>query len=1089
MRSPLFVFLSGQFERPPSRYEERFSFILDSCPTATWQHGVEISPTLSRETRARAWRKRMNFEFKCPQCGQMVEADESYRGQVAECPYCGKGIVIPRQNPRTGTLRNDSTKKDRAKDSHTINNGQKQRATGFCSNCGNKLNDGENFCGKCGTPRSTAGSPALYSKETETKENVFSSFLKKKGTISGVCTAIFIGVIVFFCIPNSRETISDSRETLPDSQETLEKQISMTVMKMLTENAGFSSFFAIEKAGDCILINTEKNAYSGSVDVYCRWRDDSQKERMQQILLSFSPSSNAGGIEIFTRQLGETQKFKFDVRVMTDGARYSVTCRGAVKQETQAHELVLGMVLTSELRLDEHEPPKVVTHQSKSNDNVNMDSPKERQLHNQHLNENEQVSVHESSEHKSENVEARSMNTGKTISPTVIKNSAGEYDWQSMFQREWPRAFLEIQKTFFVFGGFQLAQPPIDGLALSKDSSRPYIESPFMVQKDVPLQKQYRHFQKADLTFFHGVLIGFTLKAHFAKKYSKASVDRECKTLQDDVVENLKCLDKPVLGISPESTFERNYSENAEWKIKYGQYPNPSKCEIIGYIYTILSFRQDNDGYDLTLSVDAGPHTRPGDGLYTFMALVMEKADYEAGEDLEGSDKKQQSSDASTKEHQHRNRTPESVDSKAEDTETRSAGTETPIPSPTIPAPNEKESSPNSPDESTDPQPQTVTQPNPHFEAARKHDWQRMCQKEWGKAFLEIQKVFSVFGGFQLAQPPIDDVAFDTEDIQKDVPLRKQYRYFQKADLEFVNGALVGFTLKAHFAKTYSKASVERECKAFQDDVVKNLKYLKRPELGIGLGSTFPYHPWRVDYGESRPSAHKIVGMIVTSFLLRQNEDGYDLTLSIDAKRGLGHFIELVVKKEADEAGDELEDFDKKQRGKVGDSPKDDTGQSSAVRTSKPVRITGFGSYKFGQKYLAARMTAEMWQEGGLAIKPVQVRFRKFRTLELGYAIDGKQLCRMRFCAEFPSNTSDGLLNDEVSNIRKELERQFGFEMTERGNEISYEDDKYVVKVWYQSTTKAVYKTKHVGFRNQKVTSTANVKCLYLLLEDKRLMP
>ena len=42
----------------------------------------------------------MNFEFKCPQCGQMVEADEAYRGQVAECPHCGKGIVVPRSKPK-----------------------------------------------------------------------------------------------------------------------------------------------------------------------------------------------------------------------------------------------------------------------------------------------------------------------------------------------------------------------------------------------------------------------------------------------------------------------------------------------------------------------------------------------------------------------------------------------------------------------------------------------------------------------------------------------------------------------------------------------------------------------------------------------------------------------------------------------------------------------------------------------------------------------------------------------------------------------------------------------------------------------------
>ena len=36
------------------------------------------------------------FMFKCPQCGTDIEADESFRGQVAECPHCNRGIVIPR---------------------------------------------------------------------------------------------------------------------------------------------------------------------------------------------------------------------------------------------------------------------------------------------------------------------------------------------------------------------------------------------------------------------------------------------------------------------------------------------------------------------------------------------------------------------------------------------------------------------------------------------------------------------------------------------------------------------------------------------------------------------------------------------------------------------------------------------------------------------------------------------------------------------------------------------------------------------------------------------------------------------------------
>ena len=39
------------------------------------------------------------FQFKCPQCGQVIEADESFRGQVAPCPFCEKNIVIPSAKP------------------------------------------------------------------------------------------------------------------------------------------------------------------------------------------------------------------------------------------------------------------------------------------------------------------------------------------------------------------------------------------------------------------------------------------------------------------------------------------------------------------------------------------------------------------------------------------------------------------------------------------------------------------------------------------------------------------------------------------------------------------------------------------------------------------------------------------------------------------------------------------------------------------------------------------------------------------------------------------------------------------------------
>ena len=43
------------------------------------------------------------FKFNCPRCWQAIEADESLRGQVAECPHCRQAIVVPRVVPKENT--------------------------------------------------------------------------------------------------------------------------------------------------------------------------------------------------------------------------------------------------------------------------------------------------------------------------------------------------------------------------------------------------------------------------------------------------------------------------------------------------------------------------------------------------------------------------------------------------------------------------------------------------------------------------------------------------------------------------------------------------------------------------------------------------------------------------------------------------------------------------------------------------------------------------------------------------------------------------------------------------------------------------
>ena len=137
-----------------------------------------------------------------------------------------------------------------------------------------------------------------------------------------------------------------------DSREVLENQASKTVMELLTEHEVFSSFFTIQKTANCILVRTDqnKNVYSGSIDVYCKWKDSSQKDRMRKLFLAVAGSVNGEVFESFTQQLGEEQKFKFDVEMVEDGSRYNVTCQGATRQENPTYEVVLTML---ELRKDE----------------------------------------------------------------------------------------------------------------------------------------------------------------------------------------------------------------------------------------------------------------------------------------------------------------------------------------------------------------------------------------------------------------------------------------------------------------------------------------------------------------------------------------------------------------------------------------------------------------------------------------------------------------------------------------------------------------------------------------------------------------
>ena len=80
-----------------------FLFVSDCRVADSINHATcQIAPQVDG-FKKRARRKNMaEFEFKCPKCKQFIVAEESYRGQVAQCPYCGRNIAIPGKQSAIG---------------------------------------------------------------------------------------------------------------------------------------------------------------------------------------------------------------------------------------------------------------------------------------------------------------------------------------------------------------------------------------------------------------------------------------------------------------------------------------------------------------------------------------------------------------------------------------------------------------------------------------------------------------------------------------------------------------------------------------------------------------------------------------------------------------------------------------------------------------------------------------------------------------------------------------------------------------------------------------------------------------------------
>ena len=90
----------------------------------------------------------VEFKFKCPQCGGNIEADESFSGQIVDCPHCGKSIVVPCVMDNSHAYRQVQNRSP----SNVVSNPTMQRNADqmFCTTCGAIINTRAVVCPKCG---------------------------------------------------------------------------------------------------------------------------------------------------------------------------------------------------------------------------------------------------------------------------------------------------------------------------------------------------------------------------------------------------------------------------------------------------------------------------------------------------------------------------------------------------------------------------------------------------------------------------------------------------------------------------------------------------------------------------------------------------------------------------------------------------------------------------------------------------------------------------------------------------------------------------------------------------------------------------